>query len=66
MKHYKLNIYIYIYIYIYYIYKLFKSIYENEKNTVIKFDDIEIQKQKFYQHKRPFSIKNVNFHKICI
>ena len=47
-------------------YKLFKSIYENEKNTVIKFDDIEIRKQKFYQHKRPFSIKNVNFHKICI
>ena len=28
-----------------------------KKKTIIKFDDIEIQKQKFHQHKRPISIK---------
>ena len=26
---------------------------------VIKFDDIEIQKQKFHQHKEPISIKHI-------
>ena len=27
---------------------------------IIKFGDIEIQKQKFHQHKRPISIKNID------
>ena len=31
-----------------------------KKRTIIKFDDNEIQKQKFHQHKRPISIKNCN------
>ena len=35
-----------------------------EKN--IKFDDIEIQKQKFYQHKVPISIKNIDINKIVV
>ena len=29
------------------------------ENIIIKFDDIKIPKQKFHQHKRPISIKNV-------
>ena len=33
---------------------------------IIKFGDIEIQKQKFLQHKRPFSIKNININKIVV
>ena len=32
----------------------------------IKFDGIEIQKQKFDQHKRPISIKNVGINKIVV
>ena len=27
--------------------------------AVIKFGDIEIEKQKFHQHKKPISIKNI-------
>ena len=30
---------------------------------IIKFDDIEIQKQKFHQHKKPISIKNRDINK---
>ena len=33
---------------------------------VIKFDDIEIQKQKFHQHKEPISIKNIDINKIVV
>ena len=29
------------------------------EKTIIKFADIEIQKQKFHQHKRSISIKNI-------
>ena len=29
--------------------------------TFIKFGDIEIEKQKFHQHKRPISIKNYRY-----
>ena len=29
------------------------------EETIIKFGDIEIQKQNFHQHKRPISIKNM-------
>ena len=36
------------------------------EKTVIKFDDIKIPKQKFHQHKRPISIKNVDIDKIVV
>ena len=32
---------------------LIDSVFKKKKKTVIKFGDIEIQKQKFYQHKVP-------------
>ena len=32
----------------------------------IKFGDIEIEKQKFYLHERPFSIKNIDINKIIV
>ena len=32
----------------------------------MKFGDIEIQKQKFHQHKEPISIKNVDINKIVL
>ena len=34
--------------------------------TIIKFGDIEIQKQKFHQYKRPISIKNIDINKIVV
>ena len=45
--------------------KTFESIYKNGK-TIIKFGDIEIQKQKFHQHKGPISIKNIDSNKIVV
>ena len=33
---------------------------------MIKFGDIQIQKQKFHQHKGPISIKNIDINKIVI
>ena len=33
---------------------------------IIKFGDIEIQKQKFHQHKGPISIKNIDINKIVV
>ena len=36
------------------------------KKTIIKFDHIKIPKQKFDQHKRPISIKNVDIDKIVV
>ena len=36
------------------------------ENIIIKFGDIEIKKQKFHQHKRPVSIKNVDINKIVV
>ena len=33
---------------------------------IIKFGDIEIQKQKFHQHKAPISIKNIDINKILV
>ena len=36
------------------------------ENTVIKFDDIEIKKQKFHQDKIPISIKNIDINKIVV
>ena len=34
------------------------------EKTIINFGDIEIEKQKFHQHKRPISIKNKDINKI--
>ena len=31
--------------------------YKNGKKTIVKFGDIEIEKQNFHQHKKPISIK---------
>ena len=32
----------------------------------VKFGDIEIEKQKFYQCKKPISIKNIDMNKITV
>ena len=34
--------------------------------NIIKFRDIEIKKQKFYQHKEPVSIKDIDINKITV
>ena len=34
--------------------------------TNIKFGDIEIEKQKFHQNKRPIAIKNIDVNKIVL
>ena len=39
---------------------------QKQKKTIIKFDDIEIEKQKFHQHKKPILIKNVGIKKIVV
>ena len=39
-----------------------KSIYKNNK-AITKFGNIEIEKQKVHQHKRPNSIKNIDINK---
>ena len=39
--------------------KICLKVYLKMEKTVIKFDGIKIPKQKFHQHKRPISIKNV-------
>ena len=36
------------------------------KETIIKFGDIEIKKQKFHQNKRPISIKNIDINKMVL
>ena len=36
------------------------------EKTIMKFGDIEIKKQKFHQHKRPISIKNIDINKIVV
>ena len=36
------------------------------EKAIIKFEDIEIEKQKFHQHKRPISIKNIDINKIVV
>ena len=40
--------------------------YVKMENTIIKFGDIEIEKLKFHQHKRPISIKNIDINKIVV
>ena len=37
-----------------------------KKKTTIKFGNIEIEKQKFDQHQRPISIKNIDINKIAV
>ena len=37
-----------------------------KKYIYIKFDDIEIQKQNIYRHKRPISIKNIDINKTVV
>ena len=34
--------------------------------NVIKFGDIEIQKQNFHQHKEPIAIRNIDINKIVV
>ena len=36
------------------------------EKIVIKFDDIEIEKRKFHQHKRPISINNIDINKTVV
>ena len=36
------------------------------EKTIIKFGNIEIKKQKFHQHKRPISIKNIDINKTVV
>ena len=36
------------------------------EKIILKFSDIEIEKQDFHQHKRPISIKNIDINKIVI
>ena len=36
------------------------------EKTIIRLGDNEIKKQKFHQHKRPISIKNININKIVV
>ena len=33
---------------------------------IVKFDDIEIEKYKFHQHKIPISINNIDINKIVV
>ena len=43
-------------------YKTLK-VYIKMAKTIIKFGDIEIEKRKFHQHKRPISINNIDINK---
>ena len=36
------------------------------EKTIITFDDIEIEKQRFYQLKRPIPIKNIDINKVVV
>ena len=36
------------------------------EKIIIKFGDIEIEKQKFHQHKKPVSINNIDINKIVV
>ena len=36
------------------------------EKAIKKFGDIVIKKQKFYQHKRPVSIKYIDFNKLVV
>ena len=36
------------------------------EKTIIKFGDIEIEKQKFHQHEGPISMKNIDINEIVV
>ena len=36
------------------------------EKIIVKFGDIEIEKQKFHQYKRPISILNIDINKIVV
>ena len=36
------------------------------EKTIIKLGDIEIEKEKFRQHKKPISIKNIDINKTVV
>ena len=36
------------------------------EKAIIKFGDIEIEKQKFHQHKRPILMKNIDIDEIAV
>ena len=36
------------------------------EKTIMTFGDVEIEKQKFQQHKRPISMKNIDIDKIVV
>ena len=42
------------------------KVYIKVEKAVIKFGDIEIKKQKFYQNKRPISIKSIDINKTVV
>ena len=44
---------------------MFKLYLKMEK-AIIKLDDIEIEKQEPHQHKRPFSIQNIDTNQIAV
>ena len=56
MENYKLKKYI----------QMCLKIYTKTKKIITKFGDIESEKQKLNQHKRPISIKNTDINKIAI
>ena len=45
--------------------KISESIYKKRKNN-IKFGDIEREKQKFHQHKKPVSIETIDINKVVV
>ena len=42
------------------------KLYIKTETTTVKFGDIEIEKQKFHQHKRHISIKNIDINEIVV
>ena len=52
-------------LYIKKIIKKFKTIYENGRK-IIKFDDTEIEKYKFYKHQSPIPKDNMDINKIVV
>ena len=42
------------------------KVYIRMEKTITKFGDIEIEKQKFHEYKKPISIKNIDVNKIVV
>ena len=45
---------------------MFESIYKNGKKQLYNLVIFEIEQQKFYQHKRPISIKDIDINKTAV